>query len=252
MIRSTCIALTALLSQSALATSPGDTHGTAYSLDEGQWELGFFAALRRGMGDGLELSIHPLTAIKAPNRAVKKTWVEGPSRPLATRHSLTYATPLLKSLAVPGTGGILPADSTIPHIVALDNRFLASQYLADDTLLTLSARLMLGLGIGESDWPSIDMPIAYSRTAAYRDYVATAIGVQVDGKLVGTLGYRVDVDAWILPLSTGKWALEGKVSLPWRPNQHFAAQLTGTAVVGDYPYGSNWHLLPGFDLIFGW
>lgn len=241
-----------LASFTPAAASPGQTHGTAETLEDGQWEIGLFAALRRGIGNGLELSMHPLTAIKAPNLALKKTIKEGEKRTLAVRHSLTYATPLLQSLAKPGTGGVLPADSTIPHIVALDNRFLASQSLNSDTLLTLSARVMLGLSFGESDWPQIDMPIASSRTAAYQDTVATAIGVQLDGQITETLGYRLDIDAWMMPLSDAKWSVEARAHLPWRPSEHFTAQLTGVAVAGAYNYGNNWHLLPGFDLIWGW
>ena len=250
MIRSASIVLAALLSTSALATSPGETHGTAAVLDEGQWELGLYAALRRGMGDGLELSIHPLTAIKSPHLAAKKTWKEGEAWTLATRHSLLYPTPLLKTLARPGTGGILPADAEIPNIIAMDTRFMASTGVGEGTQLTLSGRLLLAAAMGTANWPTIDMPLSYPRTVAYQDNVAAALGVQVDGSLVGTLGYRVDVDAWVLPMSEGKWALEAKGTLPWRPSEHFTAQLSGTAVVGEYPYGTNWHLLPGFDLIW--
>jgi len=252
MIRLTALAMTTIFSSTAWATHPGETHGTAQTLEEGQWEVGLFAALRRGLGNGMELSIHPLTAIKAPNLAVKKTIKEGEERTLAVRHSLTYATPLLKTLSAPGTGGILPADATIPQILVLDNRFLATQSIAENTHLTLSARVMLGLSIGESNWPQIDIPIALPRTAAYQDTIATAIGAQLDGQLTETLGYRLDVDAWMMPLSNGRSAVEGRAHLPWRPTEHFTAQLSGTAVVGEYAYGTNWHLLPGFDLIWGW
>jgi hypothetical protein len=242
----------AIASFTPAIASPGETHGTAETLEDGQWELGLFAALRRGMGNGMELSLHPLTAIKAPNLALKKIISESEGKKVAVRHSLTYATPLLKTLSTPGTGGVLPADSTIPHIVALDNRFLASQSLNSDTLLTLSARILLGLSFGESDWPQIDMPIALPRTAAYQDTISTAVGVQLDGQLTETLGYRLDIDAWMMPLSEAKWAVEARAHLPWRPSEHFTAQLTGVAVAGAYNYGTNWHLLPGFDLIWGW
>jgi hypothetical protein len=246
------ILMLSLFTQTAQATSPGETHGTAYTLESGNWELGVFAALRRGFNDGLEVSVHPLTAIKAPNLAIKKMWSEGSTMTIASRHSLTYATPLLQSLAKSGTGGILPADAVIPHIVALDNRFLVSRQVGGQSMLTLSARVMLGASFGESSWPSIDMPIAYPRTAAYQDTMAAALGVQFDGQFTGSLGYRIDADAWIMPLSDAKWAMEFRAHLPWRPSKHFTGQLTATGIVGDYAYGTNWHILPGFDLIWGW
>jgi hypothetical protein len=60
----------------------------------------------------------------------------------------------------------------------------------------------------------------------------------------------VAVEGWFLPGAEGNWAVEARGSLPWRPSEGFTAQLNATAVAGAYPYGSNWHLLPGFDLIW--
>ena len=110
----------------------------------------------------------------------------------------------------------------------------------------------VGAGLGEGDWPSIDMPLSYTRTAAYRDHVATAAGVQLDGGLVGPLFYRLDVDGWWLPNSDAAWATEVKTTVHWRPSDGFNAHIGATAVVGEYPYGNNWHVLPAFDLIWRW
>ena len=87
--------LCGLLSGPALAGA-GSSHGTADVLDDGQWELGLYAALRRGMGNDLELSVHPLTAALSPHLAVKKVWRPDGSWRLASRHSLIYPTHLLR------------------------------------------------------------------------------------------------------------------------------------------------------------
>lgn len=243
--------LCGLLSGPALAGA-GSTHGTADVLDDGQWELGLYAALRRGMGNGLELSVHPLTAALSPHLAVKKVWRPDGSWRLASRHSLIYPTHLLRFLAREGTGGIIVADAQIPHILAADNRVIVSRSLGETTTLSLSGRMMLAASVGESDWPSIDMPLAYPRTAAYQDHLATALGTQIDGQIWKSLYYRCELDGWLLPLSEGQWAAELRATVPWRPTQGFTVELGSTAVMGAYPYGEEWHVLPSFDLIWGW
>lgn len=246
-----CALFVGLLSLPAHAGA-GTTHGTATVLEDGEWEVGMYAPVRRGMGDGLELSIHPLIALLSPHLAVKKTWSPRGEWDVGSRHSLMYPTPLLRNLAREGTGGIIVADATIPHILASDHRLILSRSLSEDTLLSLSGRIMFGAELGESSWPSIHMPLAYTRTAAYQDNLATALGVQLDGRLIGSLYYRLDVDGWVLPLSEAKWATEAKTTLHWRPSDRFTFQGGATAVMGAYPYGNSWHVLPAVDLIWRW
>ncbi len=251
-MKSLIVSLSALFLSAPAFAGAGTSHGTAEVFDKGEWEVGVYAPLRRGMGNGIELSIHPLVALLSPHVAMKKAWVSDGDWTIATRHSVIYPTPLLRTIAREGTGGIIVADAVIPPTLATDNRFIATRGLGETTALSVSARLMLGAGFGESTWPSIDMPLSYTRTAAYRDHVATAVGAQIDGSLFGPLHYRVDVDGWVLPNSDAKWATEVKTTVHWRPSDGFTAQAGATAVVGEYPYGSSWHVLPSFDLIWRW
>lgn len=232
-------------------SAPGATYGTAETLAPGEWEVGLYAPLRRGFENGLELSVHPITALLSPHLVAKKRWSEMGDWTLASQHGIHVPTSLLRTLARPGIGGILPADSDVPLIVALDTRFLATRAFGEDTQVTFSARLMAGLELSDGNWPTIDAPIAYTRTAAYQDTLSAAMGAQVDGVIQNRLAYRIDLDGWVLPMSEGKWAAEGRGVLIWRHSEGFSAQLSGTAVVGAYPYGNSWHLLPGFDLIWG-
>jgi hypothetical protein len=231
----------------------GATHGTAHMLEDSDWEVGVWAALRRGLANKMELSIHPLVALQSPHLTLKKGWVYGGDWTISSQHGLHYPTPLLSTFARPGIGGVLPADNTIPHIVASDNRVLASRSFGEPgegMTVTASARILLAASFGESDWATIDMPIAYARTAAYHNGLATAAGVQLDGGLFGTLDYRLALEGWFLPGADGNWAVEARGFLPWRVSDGFTAQVNATATAGAYPYGTNWHLLPGFDLIW--
>lgn len=249
------IAFTATLGLASVAeatSGAGSTHGTADVLDSGDWEVGLYAPLRRGFSEGLELSLHPITALSSPNLALKKQWVAGDKWTLATRHSIHFPTRLLRTLAREGTGGVLVADAVIPTIAATDHRILASTRLGESTTLSLSMRIILGFEFGESLWPSLDMPIAYPRTAAYQDTAALAGGAQLDGTVWNNLDYRWTATIWALPFSEGRWAAESKAALPWRPSERFSAQTSLTGTLGEYPYGKDWHVLPGFDLIWSW
>jgi len=240
------------LFSSVASAGAGTTHGTASVLEKGEWELGMYAPLRRGIGNGIELSMHPLVALRSPHLALKKAWQTDGDWQITSRHSLLYPTPLLRTLSKEGTGGIIVADAVIPPILATDNRLILGRSLAEETTLSLSARVMLGAELGESAWPSIHMPLAYTRTAAYQDKLSTAMGAQLDGPLFSTFYYRLDFDGWYLPLSEARWATELKSTVHWRPSDGFTMQAGGTTVVGAYPYGNSWHILPAFDLIWRW
>ena len=63
------MALIALCLSTTAHGGAGTTHGTAAVLSDKEWEVGLYAPLRRGMGNGVELSIHPLVAILSPHLA---------------------------------------------------------------------------------------------------------------------------------------------------------------------------------------
>ena len=157
---------------------------------------------------------------------------------------------MLRMLARRGTGGILPGDAVVPTIISMDSRLLQTHRLDPETTLTLSVRVQLGAEIGDSDWPSLDMPIGYPRTLSYQENLVTAAALQLDGSLHAKFRYRVRTEFWSSPLVPEMWAAEGKATLIWRASESFTAQLTGMLIVGEYPYGSDWHALPAFDLIW--
>ena len=233
-----------------MASDAGSTHGQAEVIGEGQWEIGVYAPLRRGLGKDIEVSIHPVTALTAPHIAVKKVWKRTTNWDRATRHSILYPTPMLRMLARRGTGGILPGDATVPVIISMDSRILQTHRIDPKTTVTMSARAQWGVEIGESDWPTLDMPIAYTRTLAYQKHLVTAAAVQIDRSILSQFGYRLRTEIWTCLFEEDMWATEFKSTLLWKPSEAFTAQLTGMMIVGNYPYGSAWHALPGFDLIW--
>ncbi|MEE8409850.1 MAG: hypothetical protein V3T05_09610, partial [Myxococcota bacterium] len=156
----------------AAAESAAWSQGTAYTLPHGRWEVGLFQPLRYGVADSIEVGTHPLLNVLMPNVAIKKAWLGWWGGQLSSRHSLTYPTGLLKALSRDGTGGVLPGDTRVPHIVALTNQAVYSRPLFGELLLTVEAGVTLAASFGRSTLPTIDLPIVFPRTAAYHN-VAT-------------------------------------------------------------------------------
>jgi len=231
------------------AASPFDVT-SAETLEDGAWDVGIFAPLRYGINDELEISSHPISAFWNGNFALKKGWGDAGGWQIATRHGFSYPTRLLAAFARDGAGGVLPPDAKIPHIIAADTRALMSRSIADATRLTLGVRVTLAPSFGDSAWGPLDMPLVYARTAAAQNGVATNVSGTLDGQWTKSISWLSSTEAWYLPGSVGSWSVEQTVATAWSSKGGFSVQGGAIFVAGEYDYGTNWHVLPKFDM--GW
>jgi hypothetical protein len=229
--------------------SPFDS-ATAELLADGEFSVGVFAPLTYGISDDLQVSAHPISAYWNGNFALKKSWESDGDWSFATRHGFSYPTRLLAAFSGTGAGGILPPDAVIPHIVAVDTRAMMTRDLSDSTRMTLGARVTLAMSFGDSDWGNIDMPLVYSRTAALHNGVSANVSASFDGDYTDSISWLSSTEAWFMPGSTGSWSVEQTFAAAWESEGGFSTQLGTIVVVGAYDYGTNWHMLPKFDL--GW
>jgi hypothetical protein len=223
---------------------------SAETLGDGAWDVGIFAPLRHGLSEDLEISSHPITAFWNGNFALKKGWGELGGWGVSTRHGFSYPTRLLAAFARDGAGGILPPDAKIPHIIAADTRVYMSRNITDATRLTLGGRVTLAPSFGESSWGPVDMPLVYARTAAARNGVATNLSAALDGQCTESISWLSSTEAWYLPGSVGSWSIEQTIASAWSSEGGFSVQGGAIFVAGEYDYGTNWHVLPKFDM--GW
>jgi hypothetical protein len=230
--------------------------GTARVLPAGRVETGIFQPMRWGLRSKqieAEVSIQPLLFFVMPNLGAKLGLGRVGPLLVATEQGVRYPTPLLRLLAREGTGGVLPPDSKIPEILAWESALLASLPLPRKHLLTLTLAHTLGLHFGESDWPTIDLPLVYTRTAAYHRWLSARYGIDLDGRIAGGFYYFLDLDLHLLPFARGSFALEHSAMLSWRrATGGFAIHLGYKLVVGEYPFGWQTHLLPLVDLSWAW
>jgi len=229
--------------------SPFDAR-SAETLEDGGWHVGIFAPLRYGISDELEISSHPISAFWNGNFALKKGWGELGGWSVATRHGFSYPTRLLAAFSRDGAGGLLPPDAEIPHIIAADTRVLMSRNITDGTRLTLGARVTLAPAFGESSWGPLEMPLVYARTAAARNGAATNLSAVLDGQCTESISWLSATEAWYLPGSAGSWSVEQTIASAWSTKGGFSVQGGAIFVAGEYDYGTNWHVLPKFDM--GW
>ena len=221
---------------------------TAHTLPQGRWEVGMFGPLRYGLRESLEIEIHPLWAIISPHIAVKKDLLELGRWSLAVRQSVAYPTILMRTLARGGIGGIMPPDSTIPHIVSSDTRLLATKDYSRKASVTMRMQLHVAPRLGDSDFPHIPVPVVYPRLAAYQGAATLGVGTFMRCEMTEGLEIHTDTQLWFMAGNQANWAAEQWVSLRWFAGKKFSVDAGLVATVGAYPYGTQWHAVPTFNL----
>lgn len=228
--------------------------GTAYLLPAGRWEVGLFQSLRYGYSESLEFSTHPLAFFLMPNLNMK--WSHGfyNGFKIATRHSLYYLTPLLRTISREGTGGIISPEFAIPHLVSIYNEVLFSKPIASGHLVTGKAGFCVAIKSGELDErTTIDLPLVFPRLNVFYQGYGFRSGCNLEGKLVRRWNYLVDADIFYYPSADEKMAFEHKGLLLWTKSLQFQFCFGYKLTFGEYPFGTQWHLLgPLFDLEWAW
>lgn len=251
---------------SATATGKEWSSGTAHTLPKGRFEFGLFQPLRYGQTENLEWSTHPILFIKVPNVKVKIAYSNFSGWEMASRHSVVYPTPLLRLLRVKGfgiealaemdVGGIISDDPTIPpipHMISFRHEILLSQSFGPSTLITGKGGFCLALRGGKIDKrTTVDLPVVFPRLGVYYSGYGVNGGVDILRKATKRIEMLVDADILFLPgFDEGSFAFEHKGLIIWNKSSRFQLSLGYKLVYGEYPFGTQWHLLPLFDLQFG-
>jgi hypothetical protein len=230
---------------------------TADLLPEGRTEIGLFGPARQGLSSDVELQAHPLWFFVAPHFGAKLHLVSDDSWSVSSRHTLSYPSVLLGLLSREGTGGVLPVETEVPHIINLTQDVVATLALREDQRLSFRAGLRLALSSGESTLPTIDVPVVYPRTAAWHEGFATEVGIAWSGRVYSALFGGVSIDLFLVPGgedSEDSWHYAAEVTphLTWRITESWALMGGAKIVQGTYPFGEQSHVLPLVDVTFGW
>jgi len=223
--------------------------GTAYTLPKGRIEVGLFQQIRYGQTETLEWSTHPILDLLIPNLTVKKAWNTFMDWDFSTRHNVTYPTPLLRTISRKGTGGIISPEFNIPQMFSLRNEVLLTRKFSPSLLITGKAGITLAVTSDELDErTTIDLPLVFPRLGFYYDGYGVNFGLDVGGNLTSRFAYITDVDIFLLPGADKNFAFEHKSLIIWNKSKKFQIMFGYKLVFGEYPFGTQWHLLPIFDI----
>lgn len=228
--------------------------GTAFTLPENRFEVGIFQPLRYGLSETIEVSAHPLMFFVMPNVTVKLQQINTEEFVISTKHTLLYPTWILKLIAREGTGGIISPEFDIPDMFEFYNEVLLSTTLLSDHLLTGKAGLTLSTKFGKLDKrTTIDLPLVYHRLLVFYSGYGLRLGADIEGKLAGSFSYLFDVDYFYTPGQKFNESLESKALIFWRWSERSELCLGVKLVYGEYPFGTQWHLLlPLIDYRYAW
>lgn len=229
------------------------TAGTAYTLPAHQTEIGLLTSSRYGLTNHLELSAHPLLFFILPHLSLKANWGDFGGFEVATEHGLVYPTQFFELVAAKGTGGLISPEFRFPQMFSFRNALLVSYRPFRNALLNGHAGFTFSTKFGSLDPNStIDLPIFYPRLAVFYHQPEVDMGIDLRGKFIPRLGWYLGVDNYLFGGTIQNYFMENKGALVYTSSREkLRIELGYKLCYGKYPAGPQWHLLPAFDMIFG-
>ena len=63
-------------------------------------------------------------------------------------------------------------------------------------------------------------------------------------------GYTVSGDMFLMPGATGDFAVEHSIQLEWNKHSGFSLLAGYKMIYGEYPFGTQAHIFPAFDMVW--
>ncbi|MFH1212699.1 MAG: hypothetical protein V1681_01295 [Candidatus Neomarinimicrobiota bacterium] len=227
---------------------------TAVLTTPGRIEKGLFEPLYYGLSDQFELSSYVLADVLIPNLSLKWAHPMSNSFTLVSVHSFNFPTPLLRVLARKGIGGIISPEFSIPPMIGLYNGVILSKSMPANQIISLKAGIDLGLKGGKlDDRTTIDLPLVYPRLMPFYHGYGVRMGADYRKQIGPKMSLLLDYDVFMFPGANDGFAFENKALLFWHPSDRTQFSIGYKLVYGQYPFGSQWHLLcPVFDIQRAW
>ncbi len=224
------------------------TNGTAFTMKEGDWQIGLFAPLKLSFSDSVDWTVHPLAFFVLPNLEAKIAHPNISEFAWVSEHGFYTPTFLLRQLSREGTGGFISPEFNIPQMAAIYNGVVFSKKLTEKHILSFKAGFTFAVKTGKLDKrTTIDLPFVYPRLAVFYSGYQITTEINTIGKLFKKLSYQVSV--------TGFWsdesAIESNGSICWNSSGKTRIQLGYLFSYAQFPFGSQAHLLfPVLDVVW--
>ena len=252
LVMSLVLEMAACLAQKPLPPeSPYFFSNTAYTLPVRRGGFSLLHMSRYAIARRVELGFHPLLIFLSPDIEVKWKQIEAPQYTLSSFHSINYAYPLLRTVQIKGAGGLISREFDMPEMFAFQNGALFTTEVRKGHHLTGKALFEFSVHSSPPDERStIDLPIIFPRSAVYYKGYGFIAGVAMEGRLFGRLAYVATSDAYFFPKGGLDFFSESSLCLIWQTGKRFMLAGGAELTFGEYPFGSQWHLLPVLD--FRW
>jgi hypothetical protein len=227
-------------------------------IEPGRKEIGLFSSIYIGLNNGKELSINKFLLM--PNISLKQERAMIGQWQMAQKFQLEYPTiglkwlqsPLGMELGEPDMFALISPQFNIPQMVSVYGELIGSRGTEKTGRVTIRGGVALSLGEKMSEDATIDLPIIYPRLSVYYNGTAIKVGGEFYRQTKDRWSYLIDYDMFLMPGGRGRYSFEHKGMLIWSKSEKFRILTGYKLIAGEYPFGSQAHLLPAFDIQFGW
>jgi len=234
------------------------TGGSANLIESGRKEIGLFSPIYIGLNNGKELSINKFLLM--PNIAIKQERSMIGEWQMAQKFQLEYPTiglkwlqsPLGMELGEPNMFALISPQFNIPQMISAYAELIGTRGSEKIGRVTIRGGVALSLGEKISEDATIDLPIIYPRLSVYYNGTAIKVGGEYYRQTKDRWSYLIDYDMFLMPGGRGRYSFEHKGMLIWSKSEKFRILTGYKLIAGEYPFGSQAHLLPTFDIQFGW
>jgi len=235
------------------------SNGSSNVLDTQRKEIGIFSPFHIGLDNGKELIVNKF--LPMPNISLKQQRPAIGDWQIAQRIQFEYPTmgmkwlqsPLGKELGDPNMFALISPQFTIPNMFSIYGELIGSRGNTISGRVTVRGGLALALGGNKlSEDATIDLPIIFPRLSVYYNGIAIKIGGEYFRQKNDKWSYLIDYDMFLMPGGRGRYAFENKGMLVYSKSEKFRLLIGYKLIAGEYPFGAQAHLLPAFDIQFGW
>jgi len=227
--------------------------GTACSNPARRLELDVFQLSGYGISNKVSIYLHPLMVWLLPQVKVKAGWGEKKGFVFATEHEVIYPTFFLSVVSRKGTGGLVSPEYHYPQMFSFNNAFLVSYSPFRKALLTAKAGVIFAIKFGPLDPNStIDLPVIYPMLAPFYNNPEINPGIDFRGRFHRLFGWQINAECFILTIKENNFFFQNKGVIAYYSKKNkFKLEAGYKLCYGEYPFGTQWNLLPSLDFAFG-
>lgn len=234
---------------------------TANILPKADFKFSVFKNAEYGITEDLSVSAHPLLVFVNPSIDIKYNFYKKDDLVVSSIHGINYPTLMLNAVKGPGTGGFISPEFEIPIMFSIHNGVIATYKLDNSHFLT--GKIAFEFALNNSDLApgtSLDIPVILPRTMVYYKSTGFDIVLASEGKMWKTFDYHASTEFFLFPFGGANYEkeypenstdffMEINGGVFWNIVKSAKLGITAKLCYGQYPFGTQWHLLPYLDFV---